>query len=63
MQSGNSNRLPLVAAGECFAKVRELQEKYAWHGPVLEVWLEARTDADYLETRALKLVIVLSMQQ
>jgi len=35
------------------------EEEYAWNGPVLEVWLDARTDADYLETRALKFVAVI----
>jgi hypothetical protein len=56
--SGNDRRLPLTAAQDCHQKVREMQAEYGWNGPVLEVWLEARTDADYLETRALKFVTV-----
>jgi len=56
--SGNDRRLPLTAAQDCCQKVREMQAEYGWNGPVLEVWLEARTDADYLETRALKFVTV-----
>lgn len=56
--SANEGCLPLLALERCFSRMRELQRTYALR-PVLEIWLEARTDVDYIETRALKLVTVI----
>ena len=55
---GNNKLLPLTAVHDCFARICELEEQYAWNR-VLEVWLEARENADYTETRALRLVTVI----
>ena len=57
--SGNNRRLPLTAVQECYQKVLDMQSRYEWNGTILEMWLEARTDDDYLETRALKFVTVI----
>src|ERR1017187_416183 len=57
--SGNSLRLPLAAAQDCYTRVCQLEDQYSWNGPVLEVWLEARSNADYIQTRSLKLVTVI----
>jgi hypothetical protein len=51
-------RLPMTAVQDCYTRVSEIEERYSWER-VLEVWLEARSNSGYLETRALKFVVAL----
>lgn len=56
---GNHRPLPLAASSTCYPKVRELEERYKWGGRVIDAWLDARAEGDYIEARALKFVVVL----
>lgn len=59
-QSGeNYERVPLKAVEQCYQKIQDMEREYEWIGPVLEVWLESRTDDGYIQTRSLKLVVVM----
>jgi hypothetical protein len=58
-QSGSRSRLPLTFVPTCFTHVRQRDAQYHWNKRLIDSWLEARTDTDYVEARALKCVVVL----
>jgi hypothetical protein len=56
---GNDRLVPLSAATACYPRIRELERSYMWGGRIIDSWLDARGEGDYIESRALKFVVVL----
>jgi hypothetical protein len=50
--------IPLRAAADCFAPVREFRNAFDPEHRILNAWFDARVEADYLEARTLKYVVV-----
>jgi hypothetical protein len=56
---GNDRSFALAASTICYPKIRELEGRYKWGGRVIDAWLDARAEGDYIESRAIKFVVVL----
>ena len=51
--------LPIEAAKDAIAGVKRFRETFDPHNRLINAWLDARTETDYLEARTLKYVVVI----
>jgi hypothetical protein len=51
--------VPFTAFADCFVQVRKYRQKYAWNSKIIDAWLDARIETDYLEARALKYLVII----
>jgi len=56
--AGTAVRLPITAAADALPRIRLFREKFDPDDRIINAWLDARPEHDYLEARTLKYVIV-----